>query len=160
METRTLQVNPEDTGTRLDAWLAGQLPDVTRSAAARLCEEGRVTAAGKPLAKNYRLGGGEAAVSGGGPSHLEEKPPLPLAHPKADVAGIVLGEHLEHAAVGLEKGKVAQLFHGERDAVDGLLCHTCLLKDGEDRCTAALRWVVGRAGFCIQPPLHSSTCCL
>ena len=42
METRTLQVNPEDTGTRLDAWLAGQLPDVTRSAAARLCEEGRV----------------------------------------------------------------------------------------------------------------------
>ena len=34
METRTLQVNPEDTGTRLDAWLAGQLPDVTRSAAA------------------------------------------------------------------------------------------------------------------------------
>ena len=37
METRTLQVNPEDTGTRLDAWLAGQLPDVTRSAAARLC---------------------------------------------------------------------------------------------------------------------------
>ena len=57
METRTLQVNPEDTGTRLDAWLAGQLPDVTRSAAARLCEEGRVTAAGKPLAKNYRLGG-------------------------------------------------------------------------------------------------------
>ena len=60
METRTLQVNPEDAGGRLDAWLAGQLPDVTRSAAARLCEEGRVTAAGKPLAKNYRLGGGEA----------------------------------------------------------------------------------------------------
>ncbi len=27
METRTLQVNPEDTGTRLDAWLAGQLPE-------------------------------------------------------------------------------------------------------------------------------------
>ena len=108
----------------------------------------------------HRLGGGEAAVSSGGPSHLEEKPPLPLAHPKADVAGIVLGEHLEHAAVGLEKGKVAHLFHGERDAVDGLLCHTCLLKDGEGRCTAAPRWVVGRAGSCIQPPLHSSTCCL
>ena len=40
METRTLQVNPEDAGGRLDAWLAGQLPDVTRSAAARLLEEG------------------------------------------------------------------------------------------------------------------------
>ena len=57
METRTLQVNPEDAGGRLDAWLAGQLPDVTRSAAARLCEEGRVTLAGRPLAKNYRLNG-------------------------------------------------------------------------------------------------------
>ena len=68
METRTLQVNPEDTGTRLDAWLAGQLPDVTRSAAARLCEEGRVTAAGKPLAKNYRLGGGEAGSTGTPPA--------------------------------------------------------------------------------------------
>lgn len=44
METRTLQVNPEDTGTRLDAWLAGQLPDVTRSAAAGCARRG-----GSPL---------------------------------------------------------------------------------------------------------------
>ena len=42
METRTLQVNPEDAGARLDAWLACRLPDVTRSAAARLCGEGRI----------------------------------------------------------------------------------------------------------------------
>ena len=59
MEIRTLQVNPEDAGERLDAWLAGQLPDVTRSAVARLCGEGQVAAGGKPLAKNYRLTGAE-----------------------------------------------------------------------------------------------------
>ena len=31
METRTLQAGSEDAGSRLDAWLAGQLPDVTLS---------------------------------------------------------------------------------------------------------------------------------
>ena len=89
METRTLQVNPEDTGTRLDAWLAGQLPDVTRSAAARLCEEGRVTAAGKPLAKNYRLGGGEAvSVTLPDPEPVDVAPqdiPLDVVYEDSDV---------------------------------------------------------------------------
>ena len=89
METRTLQVNPEDTGTRLDAWLAGQLPDVTRSAAARLCEEGRVTAAGKPLAKNYRLSGGEAvSVTLPDPEPVDVAPqdiPLDVVYEDSDV---------------------------------------------------------------------------
>ena len=49
METRTLQVNPEDTGTRLDAWLAGQLPDVTRSAAARPARRPRIQGGCNPL---------------------------------------------------------------------------------------------------------------
>ena len=34
MDIRTLQVNPENAGERLDAFLAEQLEDVTRSAAA------------------------------------------------------------------------------------------------------------------------------
>ena len=59
MEIRTLQVNPENAGERLDAFLAEQLEDVTRSAAAKLCAGGSVTREGKPLAKNYRLTGGE-----------------------------------------------------------------------------------------------------
>ena len=118
METRTLQVNPEDTGTRLDAWLAGQLPDVTRSAAARLCEEGRVTAAGKPLAKNYRLGGGEAvSVTLPDPEPVDVAPqdiPLEVVYEDEDV--IVVNKPVGmvvHPAPGHPDGTLvnALLFH-------------------------------------------------
>ena len=43
METRTLTPSSEDAGKRLDAYLAEALPELTRSAAARLCQEGCVT---------------------------------------------------------------------------------------------------------------------
>ena len=56
--TRTLTAASEHAGERLDSFLAAGLA-VSRSAAARLCEEGRVTVGGKALAKNYRLIGGE-----------------------------------------------------------------------------------------------------
>ena len=60
MDTRTLTATTEDAGARLDAFLAGQLPDLTRSAAARLIEGGLVTVDGRPAGKSARLQGGEA----------------------------------------------------------------------------------------------------
>ena len=51
METVTLRASEADAGERLDAWLCAQLEELTRSAAARLCTQGQVTAGGKPLAK-------------------------------------------------------------------------------------------------------------
>ena len=59
MEILTLQPNKEDAGTRLDAWLAANVEDLTRSAAVRLIEEGRVTREGKPLVKKDKITGGE-----------------------------------------------------------------------------------------------------
>ena len=59
MEILTFQPNKEDAGVRIDAWLAANLEDVTRSAAQRLLEEGRVTKDGRALAKNYKLTGTE-----------------------------------------------------------------------------------------------------
>ena len=59
MENLTLQANKEDAGTRVDAWLAARVEGLTRSAAARLLEEGRVTWNGKVLAKNHKLTGAE-----------------------------------------------------------------------------------------------------
>ncbi len=59
MEKTLLQPNKEETGTRLDAWLAAHLPVLSRSGAAKLIEEGRVTCGGKPLPKNYKVRGGE-----------------------------------------------------------------------------------------------------
>ena len=59
MEQRILKATAEDAGARLDAWLAGQLEGVSRSAAARLLEEGQVICGGRPAAKNTRLQGDE-----------------------------------------------------------------------------------------------------
>ena len=52
METLTLRPTELDAGKRVDAWLPSQAEGLTRSAAQRLLEEGRVTLNGKPLAKN------------------------------------------------------------------------------------------------------------
>ena len=59
MEILTLQPNKEDAGTRIDAWLAANVEELTRSAAVRLIEEGRVTRDGKPLVKKDKVTGGE-----------------------------------------------------------------------------------------------------
>ena len=126
METRTLQVNPEDAGTRLDAWLAGQLPDVTRSAAARLCEEGRVTAAGKPLAKNYRLTGGEAvSVTLPDPEPVDVAPqdiPLDVVYEDADVIVVNKPKGLVvHPAPGHPDGTLVNaLLHHCGDSLSGI----------------------------------------
>nr|WP_325306561.1 RluA family pseudouridine synthase [uncultured Oscillibacter sp.] len=126
METRTLQVNPEDTGTRLDAWLAGQLPDVTRSAAARLCEEGRVTAAGKPLAKNYRLSGGEAvSVALPDPEPVDVAPqdiPLDVVYEDSDVIVVNKPKGLVvHPAPGHPDGTLVNaLLHHCGDSLSGI----------------------------------------
>ena len=126
METRTLQVNPEDTGTRLDGWLAGQLPDVTRSAAARLCEEGRVTAAGKPLAKNYRLGGGEAvSVTLPDPEPVDVAPqdiPLDVVYEDSDVIVVNKPKGLVvHPAPGHPDGTLVNaLLHHCGDSLSGI----------------------------------------
>lgn len=59
MDKRTLQVHPEDAGIRVDAYLASAIEGLSRSGAARLLEDGRVSVDGKPLAKNHRLAGVE-----------------------------------------------------------------------------------------------------
>ena len=51
MDTRILTATTESAGARLDAFLAAQLPGVTRSAAARLIEGGCVTVDGRPAGK-------------------------------------------------------------------------------------------------------------
>ncbi|MBQ8732431.1 MAG: RluA family pseudouridine synthase [Oscillospiraceae bacterium] len=67
----TLTLSPADSaaGLRLDKWLSGEdaaelfaeqdAPPLTRSAAARILEEGNASSGGKVLPKNYKLRGGE-----------------------------------------------------------------------------------------------------
>ena len=88
MESR-LKVDQTCAGDRLDRYLAQQMEGLTRSAAARLLEEGRVTLAGIPLEKNYRLRGGEelwVELPEPAPSQaLPQDIPLDVVYEDADI---------------------------------------------------------------------------
>ena len=90
METRILRPRETDAGKRVDAWLAGELEDLTRSGVQRLLEEGRVTLEnGRAPAKNYRLTGTEAlTVALPDPEAVEALPqdiPLDVVYEDGDL---------------------------------------------------------------------------
>ena len=58
-EVISLKTDSADAGTRLDSFLAANIPELTRSAAQRLIEEGRVQMNGRAAAKSCKLSGGE-----------------------------------------------------------------------------------------------------
>ena len=126
MEIRTLQPNNEDAGQRIDAWLASNLEDVTRSAAARLLEEGRVTCAGKALAKNYKLRGGEMVeVSLPDPEPVDVAPqdiPLDVVYEDGDVIVVNKPKGLVvHPAPGHPDGTLVNaLLHHCGDSLSGI----------------------------------------
>ena len=58
----TITLKAENAGVRLDSFLAENISELTRSAAQRLIEEGRVSVNGRSVAKSCKLGGGEEIV--------------------------------------------------------------------------------------------------
>ena len=60
--TGTITLKAESAGVRLDSFLAENISELTRSAAQRLIEEGRVSVNGRSVAKSCKLGGGEEIV--------------------------------------------------------------------------------------------------
>ena len=60
MDEEYLQIQAEESGERIDALLARSVPFLSRSAAQRLLEQGRVTLSGAPVRKNYRCAAGDA----------------------------------------------------------------------------------------------------
>jgi len=126
MELLTLQPNKEDAGQRVDAWLAAHLEDVTRSAAQRLLEEGRITCGGKALAKNYKLNGTETlAVSLPDPEPVDVVPqdiPLDVVYEDADVIVVNKPKGLVvHPAPGHPDGTLVNaLLHHCGDSLSGI----------------------------------------
>ena len=118
MEIKRLQATAEAAGSRVDAWLASQEADWTRSAVQRFLEEGRVTCNGTALAKNYKLTGSETVeVALPEPEPLDVQPqniPLDIVYEDADV--IVLNKPkglVVHPAPGHPDGTLvnALLYH-------------------------------------------------
>ena len=88
-EPAILRAGPEAGGQRLDSFLAGELPELTRSAAARLIAAGQVAVDGRPAAKSCRLAGGETvAVALPEPEPVDARPqdiPLDVVYEDGDV---------------------------------------------------------------------------
>ena len=118
MESMILPAGAESAGERLDAWLAGQMEGLTRSAAARLCQEGRVTAGDRPLAKNYKLTGNERI-------QVTLPDPEPAQALPQDIPLDVVYEDEDVIVVNKPKGLVVHPAPGHPDGtlVNALLYH-------------------------------------
>ena len=57
-----IEIIAAEGGTRIDAWLSANVPDLTRNAAQRLLTEGMVLVNGKPPKKNYKISAGDAVI--------------------------------------------------------------------------------------------------
>ena len=126
MEPICLTASSEYAGVRLDSFLAAELPDVTRSAAARLIEAGQVTVNGKTVSKSCKLSGDEAvSVALPDPEPIEAVPqdiPLDVVYEDADVivvnkpVGLVV-----HPAPGHPDGTLVNaLLHHCGDSLSGV----------------------------------------
>jgi len=118
METVTLRAEPEDAGKRLDVWLAERLDTLSRSAAQRLTEEGRVLLDGRPAVKRCRLSGGERA-------EVTLPDPEPLEAVPQDIPLGVVYEDEDVIVVNKPKGLVVHPAPGHPDGtlVNALLYH-------------------------------------
>jgi 23S rRNA pseudouridine1911/1915/1917 synthase len=126
--TRDLVVPPEAAGTRLDAWLAQALGDVSRAAAAGLIESGAVLVDGGRKPKSTRLQGGEQVsvaivereagaelpvepevVWEGDTFVVVDKPPGIVVHPAPGHRGVTLVEWLAARFPGWDPHAVHRL---------------------------------------------------
>lgn len=125
MEKRTLMATPEHAG-RLDAFLAGQIEELSRSAAACLIEEGRILVNGKTPAKSLKLAGGETvSVDLPEPEALDVKPqdiPLDVVYEDRDVIVVNKPKGLVvHPAPGHPDGTLVNaLLHHCGDSLSGI----------------------------------------
>ena len=113
-----LTLTADRAGERLDAFLARTVPDLTRSAAQKLLEEGNVTLSGRPGKKNDRITPGDSLeVVLPDPEPVEIRPqniPLDVVYEDGDV--IVVNKPVGmvvHPAPG----------HPDGTLVNALLCH-------------------------------------
>ena len=118
MKRQIIQTASGDAGARVDAYLAGKVENLTRSAAQRLLEEGNVLCDGRPMAKSDRLTGDETIEVS-----LPEPEP-PAVHPEKIPLDVVY-EDADVIVVNKPKGLVVHPAPGHPDGtlVNALLYH-------------------------------------
>ena len=121
-----LTLTTDREGERLDAFLARSLPDMTRSAAQKLLEDGGVTLSGRPGKKNDRTAPGQpVTVSLPDPEPLDVLPqniPLDVVYEDEDVIVVNKPKGLVvHPAPGHADGTLVNaLLHHCGDSLSGI----------------------------------------
>ena len=116
----------QEAGQRLDAFVACEVPGLTRSAAQRLLEEGCVTVNGKPARKNYKLSVGDAVevtVPDPEPVDIQAKEiPLDIVYEDDDVVVINKPKGLVvHPAAGHQDDTLVNgLMYAMGDSLSGI----------------------------------------
>ena len=118
MEPILLQTSEADAGTRLDACLARAIEDLTRSAAAKAVEDGRVLVNGKAPSKSYKLTGHEQI-------EFTPEEPAPIDAVPQDIPLDVVYEDDDVIVVNKPTGLVVHPAPGHPDGtlVNALLHH-------------------------------------
>ena len=113
-----IEITAEESGERIDALLARLVPELTRSAAQRLLEEGLVTLGGVPVKKNRRTEPGEVYAA------LLPEPELPEPEPQ-DIPLDIVYEDADVVVVNKPRGMVVHPAPGHPDGtlVNALLRH-------------------------------------
>ena len=113
-----IEITAEASGERIDALLARLVPELTRSAAQRLLEEGLVTLGGVPVKKNRRTEPGEVYAA------LLPEPELPEPEPQ-DIPLDIVYEDADVVVVNKPRGMVVHPAPGHPDGtlVNALLWH-------------------------------------
>lgn len=113
-----MQVVAQNSGERVDVFLARALPELTRSAVQRLIEQGAVTCAGAPVKKNEKTEAGKV---------YEVAPPAVKAVPieAQDIPLEIVFEDADVLVVNKPKGLVVHPAAGHEDGtlVNALLHH-------------------------------------
>ena len=118
MEPILLQTSEEDRGARLDAFLARAMEDLTRSAAAKAIEEGRVLVSGTVPSKSLKLTGNETI-------EFTPEEPAPIDAVPQDIPLDVVYEDDDVIVVNKPSGLVVHPAPGHPDGtlVNALLFH-------------------------------------
>jgi len=114
----TTKVFCDSDGERLDVFLTANLSGLTRSAAQKLLDAGRVTLGGFPLRKNHRTSRGEVFIV------TQDEPEEPFSRPQ-DIPLDIVFEDSDVIVVNKPRGMVVHPAPGHPDGtlVNALLCH-------------------------------------
>ena len=118
MTARLFRTEPEDAGQRLDVWLAGLLPETSRSYLQKLIKDECILVDGKPAKGSLRLRG-EEEIS------VDLPDPTPLEVLPEDLPLDILYEDDDLIFVNKPKGMVVHPGAGHRTGtvVNGLMAH-------------------------------------